>query len=75
MDTCNAFLSASLYTETVLMPRLLAVLITLQAISPLLAINIFSMVAARIQNKSIINTVYALYLAVPNGGVFQKQIY
>ncbi len=41
MATCMAFLSASLYTATVWIPSFLAVLITLQAISPRFAIRIF----------------------------------
>ena len=40
--TCNAFLSASLYTATVLTPILCAVRITLQAISPRLATSSLS---------------------------------
>lgn len=43
METWSEFLSASLYTATVLIPNLLAVCITRHAISPLLAIKIFSM--------------------------------
>lgn len=41
MATCIAFRSASLYTATVWIPRRLAERMTLQAISPRLAINIF----------------------------------
>lgn len=40
--TCKELTSASEKTATVLIPNLRAVLITRQAISPLFAINIFS---------------------------------
>lgn len=40
--TCSESLSASLYIATVRIPSLFAVLMILQAISPLLAIRIFS---------------------------------
>lgn len=43
MATCKADLSASLYTATVGMPILLAVVIIRHAISPLLAISSFWM--------------------------------
>lgn len=62
ISTCKAFLSASLKTATVFTPRRLAVLMILQAISPLFAMR----------SLSILRTAWLFHLRVPRKVVLRN---